>query len=72
MSVFLGIDIGTSGTKTLAIDAAGKILADGRGNLSLPFPQAALERAGPGGLVAGHDPLGPQGGRRRPSSSRPT
>ncbi len=28
MSVFLGIDIGTSGTKTLAIDARGKILAD--------------------------------------------
>ena len=28
MSVFLGIDIGTSGTKTLAIDAEGKILAD--------------------------------------------
>ncbi|MDR1483402.1 MAG: xylulokinase [Planctomycetaceae bacterium] len=30
MSVFLGIDIGTSGTKTLAIDGKGKILA---GNL---------------------------------------
>ncbi|HVX13769.1 MAG TPA: xylulokinase [Pirellulales bacterium] len=28
MSVFLGIDIGTSGTKTLAMDEAGKILAD--------------------------------------------
>jgi len=28
MSVFLGIDIGTSGTKTLAIDAEGRILAD--------------------------------------------
>ncbi len=28
MSVFLGIDIGTSGTKTLAIDEAGKILAE--------------------------------------------
>jgi len=28
MSVFLGIDIGTSGTKTLAMNAAGKILAD--------------------------------------------
>jgi len=28
MSVFLGIDIGTSGTKTLAMDATGKILAD--------------------------------------------
>lgn len=27
MSVFLGIDIGTSGTKTIAIDAEGKILA---------------------------------------------
>ncbi len=27
MSVFLGIDIGTSGTKTLAIDAEGQILA---------------------------------------------
>jgi xylulokinase len=28
MSVFLGIDIGTSGTKTLAIDPTGKILAE--------------------------------------------
>jgi len=28
MSVFLGIDIGTSGTKTLAIDADGRILGD--------------------------------------------
>ncbi len=28
MSIFLGIDIGTSGTKTLAIDQRGKILAD--------------------------------------------
>ena len=28
MSVFLGIDIGTSGTKTLAMDETGKILGD--------------------------------------------
>jgi len=28
MSVFLGIDVGTSGTKALAIDASGRILAD--------------------------------------------
>ena len=28
MAVFLGLDIGTSGTKTLAIDERGKILAD--------------------------------------------
>jgi len=28
MSVFLGIDVGTSGTKTLAMDESGRILAD--------------------------------------------
>ena len=28
MSVFLGIDVGTSGTKTLAIDERGKVLAE--------------------------------------------
>jgi xylulokinase len=28
MSVFLGIDIGTSGTKTLVIDETGNILAE--------------------------------------------
>ena len=28
MSIFLGIDVGTSGTKTIAIDEAGKILAE--------------------------------------------
>lgn len=28
MSIFLGIDVGTSGAKTLAIDATGKILAE--------------------------------------------
>src|ERR1044071_9970611 len=28
MSIFLGIDIGTSGTKTLAINAKGKILGE--------------------------------------------
>lgn len=34
MSVFLGIDIGTSATKTLAINAAGKILAEA----TSPYP----------------------------------
>lgn len=34
MSVFLGIDIGTSGTKTIAIDAAGTVLAGA--NVSYP------------------------------------
>lgn len=35
MAVFLGIDIGTSGTKTLAIDEAGRIL--GEANASYPI-----------------------------------
>jgi xylulokinase len=39
MSVFLGIDIGTSGTKTLAIDEAGKILADATESYPLHNPQ---------------------------------
>ena len=60
MSVFLGIDIGTSGTKTLAIDAEGKILADAMETYPCYAPQAALERAGPRGLVAGHDQVGPR------------
>ena len=34
MSVFLGIDIGTSGTKTLAINPRGKILAEA----TSPYP----------------------------------
>ncbi len=39
MSVFLGIDIGTSGTKTLAIDESGKILADATETYSCYHPQ---------------------------------
>jgi xylulokinase len=39
MSVFLGIDIGTSGTKTLAINAAGEILADAMETYPLYHPK---------------------------------
>lgn len=39
MSVFLGIDIGTSGTKTLAIDAKGKILAEATAEYPLHHPK---------------------------------
>ncbi len=39
MSVFLGIDIGTSGTKTLAIDERGKILADATETYPCYHPQ---------------------------------
>ena len=72
MSVFLGIDIGTSGTKTLAIDAAGQDPGRGHGDLPLLLPQAAVERAGSRRLVAGHDQHGPRAWSRRPGSSRPT
>jgi xylulokinase len=39
MGVFLGIDIGTSGTKTLAIDARGTILADAMETYPCYVPQ---------------------------------
>ena len=39
MSVYLGIDIGTSGTKTLAIDEKGKILASATETYPCYFPK---------------------------------
>ena len=39
MSVFLGIDIGTSGTKTLAVDESGKILASATETYPCHFPK---------------------------------
>ena len=39
MSTYLGIDIGTSGTKTLAIDAAGEILASAMETYPCYFPK---------------------------------
>jgi len=39
MSVFLGIDIGTSATKTLAMNAAGKILAEATSPYPLHHPK---------------------------------
>src|SRR3954467_899198 len=39
MAVFLGIDVGTSGTKTLAIDEAGKILAEASQGYPCYYPQ---------------------------------
>jgi len=39
MSVMLGIDVGTSGTKVLAIDAEGHILADAMETYPLHTPR---------------------------------
>ena len=60
MSVFLGIDIGTSGTKTLAIDEQRANPGLGHGDLSLLSSQAAVERARSRRLVAGDRQHGPQ------------
>lgn len=47
MSVFLGIDIGTSGTKTLAIDESGKILASAMETYSCYVPKPAWSEQDP-------------------------
>ena len=39
MTYFLGIDVGTSGTKTLVMNAAGKILAEATRNYPLHSPK---------------------------------
>src|SRR5262249_29976414 len=39
MGVFLGIDVGTSGTKTLAIDEKGKILAEAAAEYPCYYPK---------------------------------
>jgi xylulokinase len=47
MGVFLGIDIGTSGTKTLAIDAAGKVLAAATAEYKCYHPQPLWSEQNP-------------------------
>jgi xylulokinase len=39
MGVYLGVDVGTSGTKTLAVDAAGKVLAQASATYPCSHPQ---------------------------------
>ncbi len=53
MSITLGIDIGTSATKTLAIDETGRILAVGVGRVPVRPSPAGVVRARSGALVAG-------------------
>src|SRR5689334_2083741 len=47
MSVFLGIDVGTSGTKTIAINAAGKFLAAASDNYPLSTPKPLWSEQNP-------------------------
>jgi len=48
MSYYLGIDIGTSGTKTLAIDVAGKVLAESDAEYPLHQPRPGWTEQNPG------------------------
>src|SRR5437868_10367813 len=56
MAVFLGIDVGTSGTKTLAIDEKGKILAEASAEYACYYPKPLWSEQEPedwwGGTVA--------------------
>jgi xylulokinase len=47
MSVFLGIDIGTSGTKTIAIDERGKVLASSSTGYPLSTPRPLWSEQNP-------------------------
>ena len=47
MSVYLGIDVGTSGTKTLAIDVDGKILASATKEYPLSSPKPGWSEQNP-------------------------
>ena len=47
MSVYLGVDIGTSGTKTLAISETGAILADATATYPLSTPKPGWSEQNP-------------------------
>ena len=51
MSCYLGIDIGTSGTKTLAIDVSGNVLAESVAEYPVHQPRPGLDGTGPRRLV---------------------
>ena len=51
MGITLGIDVGTSATKTLAIDEKGTILASASAEYPCDHPHPGWSRAGPGRLV---------------------
>ena len=52
MSVAVGLDVGTSGVKALAVSETGEVLARAGGRLRALDAAAGLGRAGPRGLVA--------------------
>ena len=51
MAYFLGIDVSTTGVKALLIDQQGNVVGSANQRTAALDPPAAVERAGPGGLV---------------------
>ncbi len=71
MSVFLGIDIGTSGTKTLAIDEQGQILARAMETYPCYVPKPLWSEQDPDDWWQATIEIGPPGGRQgRPEAGR--
>ena len=52
VTVLVGLDVGTSGVKALALSATGDVLARAEREYPLSTPRPGLGRAGSGGLVA--------------------
>ena len=63
MSVAIGLDVGTSGVKALAVAEDGEIVGRAEVGYGLSTPKPGLGRAGPRGLVA-RDAAGARGARR--------
>ncbi len=73
MSAFLGIDIGTSGTKTLAIDETGKILAAAMETYPCYLPKPLWSEQDPEDWWQATIGVGPQAVMAKaPAASRPT
>ena len=69
VSITLGIDIGTSGTKTLAIDEKGAILASASAEYPCDHPRPGWSEQDPGPVVAGDQADGSAGNDLGPVSA---
>ena len=69
MTALVGLDVGTTGVKALALSPEGEVLAVASRGYKLSTPHARLGRAGPGG-VGRRGGVGAPRGRERPRRRR--
>ena len=72
--ILLGVDVGTSGTRALAVTTDGELVAEANAPARAADPAAGLDRAAAGRVVAGREGgagRGGRGGRRRDRRPRP-